>query len=127
MHLDKNWAEWTVFGVGAALVLATAGYLAYDAIAVQQTPPSLKVWLGESMDAADGFQVPVVVENLGTQAAQSVRVRVEAKSDDGATQRAELILEHVPGKGWRRGTAVFAGRRVSSSEMVAIPVSFEQP
>lgn len=127
MKTDKNLLEWTVFGVGATLVLGTAAYLAYDAIAVEQSPPSLQVWLGDSYDAPEGFAVPVVVENLGSKAAQSVRVRVETKSENREPQRAELVLEYVPGHASRRGTAVFSGRPVPSSQIVAIPVSFEEP
>ena len=39
--LEKNWLEWTVFGVGLALVAATLGYLAYNALTIGDAPPTL--------------------------------------------------------------------------------------
>jgi uncharacterized protein (TIGR02588 family) len=126
MKSDKNWLEWLVFGVGALLVSTTVGYLAYDAIAVTPSPPSLEARLGEPVPSPGGFSVPVVVHNCGTQAAASVVVRVEKRSSDGDTESAELTLDMLPGEASREGTVVFSGDP-GSAELSALPVSFQRP
>ncbi|HEV7279738.1 MAG TPA: hypothetical protein VGN57_05945 [Pirellulaceae bacterium] len=123
---DKNWLEWLVFAVGAALVSATVGYLAYDALAVTPRPPKLEVRLGDPVAAPGGFSVPVVVRNRGTKAAETVVVRVEKESDGGESESAELTLDFVPGEASRKGAVVFSGDP-ASSKLTALPVSFQQP
>lgn len=123
---DKNWLEWLVFAVGALLVSATVGYLAYDALAVTPSPPKLEVRLGEPATTPDGFSVPVVVHNRGTKAAESVLVRVEKTAGGGETETAELTLDFLPGDASRRGAVIFTGDP-ASSKLSAQPVSFQQP
>ena len=126
MNSDKNWLEWIVFAAGALLVSATVGYLAYDAIAVTPSAPSLEILLGEPMPAPEGFSVPVVVRNRGTQAAETVVVRVDRRSSDGESESAELTLDFLPGDASRKGAVIFSGDP-ASSKLSALPVSFQQP
>jgi uncharacterized protein (TIGR02588 family) len=126
MKSDKNWLEWLVFAVGALLVSATVGYLAYDALAVTPSPPKLEVRLGDPVATPGGFSVPVVVRNRGTKAAETVLVRVEKKASDGQTEKAELTLDFVPGDASRHGAVIFTGDP-ASAELSAQPVSFQQP
>ena len=124
---DKNWLEWLVFGVGALLVSATVGYLAYDALAVTQSPPKLEVRLGDPAPAPDGYSVPVVVENRGTKAAATVVVRVEDHRNTGEIETAELTLDYVPGEASREGIVVFPGAPDRTTQRTALPVSFQLP
>jgi uncharacterized protein (TIGR02588 family) len=126
MKSDKNWLEWLVFAVGALLVSATVGYLAYDALAVTSSPPKIEVRLGEPVRTTEGFSVPVAVHNRGAQAAQSVLVRVEKRASDGPNETAELTLDFVPGDAVREGAAIFSGDP-ATSRLSAAPVSFQLP
>lgn len=124
---DKNWLEWLVFGVGALLVSTTVGYLAYDALTVAPSAPSLEVRLGDPVPAPGGFSVRVAVRNLGTKAASTVVVRVENHRSDGVTESAELTLDMLPGEASREGVVVFSGDPAETTRRTALPVSFQQP
>ena len=56
--LDKNALEWTVFGVGLILVMATSVYLVREAATRGSRPPELVVDLGMPRQVAEGFHVP---------------------------------------------------------------------
>ena len=43
---QKNWLEWTVFAVSAALIVCAAALLAYEGITLERTPPQLEVRVG---------------------------------------------------------------------------------
>jgi uncharacterized protein (TIGR02588 family) len=100
----KNALEWSVFALSLLLVAAMFAVLAVDAATWRGRPAALEASLGPAEKSAGGVRFPVHVINRGDLAA--VDVQVEVAADDGS--RARLIFDFVPGKGARRGSAVFS-------------------
>jgi uncharacterized protein (TIGR02588 family) len=92
----KNWLEWTVFAASAVLVVATIGYLAYDAATLGDSPPLVSVAIGNATPVPGGFLLPLTVRNDGDRAAEDVLVEVEIERADGGTERAGLAVPFVP-------------------------------
>jgi uncharacterized protein (TIGR02588 family) len=127
----KNWLEWLVFGAGLTLLLATIGYLGYQALEYGQQPAALTVTLGEPW-APDGDQpeqivVPVTVRNDGGETAAEVKVEVSLvhNGKDGL-ERRELTFAFVPHMSSRAGAVSFE-HRPDPDEMRARVLSYLEP
>ncbi|MBA3344114.1 MAG: hypothetical protein H0T44_02275 [Gemmatimonadales bacterium] len=105
--LDKNALEWTVFGVGLILVLATIVYLAREALATDSLPPDVTAVLGPTRPGRDGFQVPVTVQNRGDRVAEDVTVTVLLAGPP--EQEAVLTIGFLPRHSTRQGWVRFNG------------------
>jgi uncharacterized protein (TIGR02588 family) len=105
--LEKNTLEWTVFGIGLILVMATLGYLLREASTTNASPPDLVVHLGTPQRVTEGFQVPVTVVNRGDRAAEGVSVIVTL----AAKEREEVVLNiaFLPHQSRREGWVTFRG------------------
>jgi uncharacterized protein (TIGR02588 family) len=105
--LEKNTLEWTVFGIGLILVMATLGYLLREASTTSASPPDLVVHLGTPQRVTEGFQVPVTVVNRGDRAAEGVSVIVTL----AAKEREEVVLNiaFLPHQSRREGWVTFRG------------------
>ncbi|MBA3521119.1 MAG: hypothetical protein H0T90_01265 [Gemmatimonadales bacterium] len=114
--LDKNALEWTVFGVGLILVLATIVYLAREALATGSLPPEVTAVLGPPRPGRDGFQVPVTVQNRGDRVAEDVTVTVAGPRDQEAVLTIGFLPRHSKREGWVRfrGSPADAQLRVTS-------------
>jgi uncharacterized protein (TIGR02588 family) len=101
--LEKNALEWTVFGLGLVLVLATLAYLVREAFTTGASPPDLVVQLGTPRQVTEGFQVPVTVVNRGDGVAEGVSVTITLA---GKAEREEAVLgvaflpHHSRREGW---------------------------
>ncbi len=130
----KNWLEWMVFGAGLTLLVATIGYLGYQAREYGQQPAVLTVTLGEpwapDADQPERIIVPVTVRNDGGHTAAEVKVVVslvhnEMDAVDGMARR-ELTFAFVPHKSSRAGAVTFE-HRPAADEMRARVLSYLEP
>lgn len=123
--LDKNALEWTVFGVGLILVMATLGYLVREAFTTGSRPPELVVHLGVPRRVTEGFQVPVTVVNRGDGVAEgvSVMITLAAKAE---REEAVLSIAFLPHQSRREGWVTFRGDPRDGDLQVG-PVVFASP
>jgi uncharacterized protein (TIGR02588 family) len=121
---NKNWVEWSVFGLGALLVLAVVSYLAFEIVTRSTSPAQLTVTLGEPQPAGDRYMVPVTVENEGETSAENVLVEVSLAGD--APVRSIVQLAFVPhgssGNGW-----VMFPAEPAPEQLEARVLGFEEP
>jgi uncharacterized protein (TIGR02588 family) len=110
----KNWLEWTVFAVGLLLLLATSGYLLFQAVSHGHQPAALSVTLGEPWTPAGvsppHFIVPITVRNDGGQTAAEVDIAVELVEGGKPIERRELTFGFVPHLSSRSGALTFEHR-----------------
>ncbi|MGH7720114.1 MAG: hypothetical protein ACREON_14895 [Gemmatimonadaceae bacterium] len=139
----KNWLEWTVCGVGLALVLATLGYLAIASITTRDSPPRLAVHTGTPVATGNGYAVPVTVFNEGGTTAENVVVEVVLEGGAGegggggekggegmvgvAMERAELTLPYVPRHAARSGWVTFRRVPARAARISARTVGYLAP
>ncbi len=108
VKVEKNWLEWTVFGVGLVLVVSTLAYLVYDGATAADTPPDVEARLGEPRPGGAGFLVPVTVSNRGGRTAEGVTVEVVLEAPGAAQpERGEFTLAFLPRGGTREGWVAF--------------------
>ncbi len=125
--VQKNWVEWLVFGVGLALVVATLGYLAYDAATITDAPPSIEVRAGDPQRREHNFIVPVTLTNHGDQIAEGVMVEVVLESGGQEKERAEFTVAFLPRRSTREGWAAFQTDPATAERIKARVMGYEKP
>lgn len=105
--LEKNALEWAVFGISLALVLATVGFLVYEAVSSPGSPPDLSVELGTPERRGQVWAVPVTVRNRGEETAEGVHVEAVLRLPGGREERSELEVMFVPRHSQREGWVYF--------------------
>lgn len=105
--VEKNWLEWSVFGVGLVLVAATLAYLVYDGATLGDAPPAVEVRLGTPQAGKHNFLVPLVVTNHGDKTAEGVLVEVTLESEGAAPEQSELTFAFLPRRASREGYVTF--------------------
>lgn len=124
-ELKKNALEWTVFGVGLVLVMATVGYLIREVVTTGSKPPELVVRLGPARLVTHGFLVPVTVVNRGDQVAEDVSVMITLAT---RTEREEAVLgiAFLPHQSKREGWVTFRADP-STGDLQVGPVVYASP
>ena len=112
--LQKNWLEWVVFAIGLLLTFSTIAYLAYDAITLKESPPSIVLKMGKPRPLAThskepSFMVPVEAINHGKQTAEGLHIEVRARFDDAPEQTADYEVAFLPRGSSREGWVAFEG------------------
>jgi len=123
--LEKNALEWTVFGLGLLLLMATLGYLVREAFTTGSRPPELVVHLGAPRQVMESFQVPVTVVNRGDRVAEAVSVTITlaAKAE---REEAVLSIAFLPHHSRREGWVTFRGDPKDGTLQVG-PVGYASP
>ncbi|HYG65823.1 MAG TPA: hypothetical protein VEL74_24800 [Thermoanaerobaculia bacterium] len=124
--LRKNWLEWTVFAVGLVAVLGTFGYLAYEALAGEVSPPRVIVELGRPTPDGSRWTVPVRVRNDGGETAEEVQVEVSLESPGHEPETAKLEVAFVPRKSQREGWVTFS-RDPAAGRLTGRAIGYEKP
>ena len=99
--------EWAVAAVGAAVLLAMVGYLAWMGLVGEEGPPALSVRVERVQPAGEGWLVLFVAANDGPSAAATVRVRGRL-GEDSAVEESVAVLDYVPQRSERRGGLMFS-------------------
>ncbi len=94
----RKLAEWVSFRVSASIVVALAGYLAYDAFRANSpiVPIEVTVALDEAARAEQRYVVPVRVRNMGQHALTDVKVRVTHRSPGGENASQDFDIDYLP-------------------------------
>jgi uncharacterized protein (TIGR02588 family) len=103
----KNRLEWTVFGIGLVLVLATLGFLVRESIVSDEGPPEVVARLGEARPSEGGYLIPVEVANIGQATAEDVQVPIFLDLPDGRREEAQLNIAFLPRDSKRNGWVSF--------------------
>jgi len=128
----KNWLEWTVFTAGLLLLIATTGYLGFQALVQGRQPAALRVTLGEPWTPDDDHParvvVPVTVHNDGGHTAAEVKIEVAVVREgiDLPRERRELTFTFVPRMSSRAGALTFE-HRPAPDELRAQVLGYLEP
>lgn len=122
----KHPLEWAVFALSAILVAATVGYLAWDAVRGEDSPPLLSVELGTPEPRSGSWLVPVKVRNLGHETAEGVRVQVTLETPGAPPEQADFDVAFVPRESEREGWVSFRGDP-SRGRLTGRAVGYERP
>ena len=104
--VQKNWLEWSVFAVSAALIVAVIGFLIHESTTIGNAPPNIEVEVGAPEQRSGHFAVPVNVTNKGDHTAEGVHVEVVLRSG-GKEESGEFEIAFLPRKGSREAWVTF--------------------
>lgn len=109
LHAEVSIWEWIAAGLGAAIVLATLAFMVYDAMTGGPHPvPQITVRVDTVIAYGSGYVVEFRAINEGAATAAGAVVSGELRADTGVVEHAEVTLDHVPARSWRKGGLVFA-------------------
>ena len=100
-------AEWTATLIGAAIVLGTIGFLAFEAFRRGDRDPALTVSVVQVRESAGSFVVDVEVRNRSRVAAADVHLAGSPGTAGEPQTPAHARLDYIPGFSSRRASLVF--------------------
>ena len=104
--INKNWLEWTVFGISAALIALVLAFLIFESATIGDALPDIQVLTGTPEARTSYFAVPLEVTNKGDQTAEGVHIEVVLRSG-GKEERADLEIAFLPRRGAREAWVTF--------------------
>ena len=102
----KNWLEWSITIISGILVIFTLGFLVYQLIYEEQTPPDISVVLGEVFEKDEAYSVPIKAINEGTETAGNVVIEIVIEGDP-EKEKAQITFAYLPGKSSAQGWVIF--------------------
>lgn len=102
----KNWLEWSITIISGILVFFILGFLVYQMIYEEETPPNIVVALGEVSQKDGAYAVPIKASNKGTETAENVVIEVVFQ-DAAETEKAEIKFAFLPGNSSAKGWVIF--------------------
>jgi uncharacterized protein (TIGR02588 family) len=104
--VEKNWVEWCVFAVSAALIAGVISFLVYESVTIGDAPPDIHVQVGAPEQRAGYFAVPVHTTNKGDHTAEGVHIEV-VLSANGTEERGDFEIQFLPRRGSREAWVTF--------------------
>lgn len=99
--------EWVVAALGLLLTLGTVGFLFYQALFGETTPPDISLQVVAVAPSSGGYLVTVEARNRGGETAAEVLVEGELLHA-GETETSELTFDFVPAASAREGGLFFS-------------------
>lgn len=99
--------EHIVAFIGLILVLGSLGFLLYQGIWGDNSPPDVIVELAEVRDSGDDYLVEFKARNEGGTTAAEVRIAATLTRDGHQVEETEASLDYVPAGSERRGGLFF--------------------
>jgi uncharacterized protein (TIGR02588 family) len=119
--------EWISAAIGAAVTLATIGFLVYEGVTQpSDQSPALVVVIDSILPQGDGWAVRIEARNAGTATAAAVRIVGELRGDGGVVETSEVTLDYVPEASSRTGALLFT-RDPSGLALAVRPTGYELP
>jgi uncharacterized protein (TIGR02588 family) len=100
-------AEWLVAGFGVLVVLATVGFLGYEAVLGGETPPDIVNRVTAMRPTPGGYLVQVEVRNRGGETTAALTLEGTLKEGGRELETSEVTLDYVPGTFAAGGRALF--------------------
>jgi uncharacterized protein (TIGR02588 family) len=101
-------AEWAVAAAGLVIVCAVVGWMLYEAVAGDESPPQITVALDTVFPTEAGYLVRFAAANHGSETAAEVVIAGRSTGSTGEMEEAEVTLDYLPGQSERKGGFFFA-------------------
>jgi uncharacterized protein (TIGR02588 family) len=126
-HENPPVSEWIVAAFGLILVAGAVGFMLYQAITQESTPPNFSISV-DSIDQVNdgGYLVRFRIKNTGRQTAAAVAVEGELKRGAEVAETSAVTLNYVPSDSEREGGFVFS-KNPQEYELKIRAKSYEKP
>lgn len=119
--------EWVAAAVGAALVIAVIGFIAYQAVVARGDPhPRISVRVDTIIGYGDGYIVEFLAENTGGATAAGLLIKGRISSDTGVVEESEATIDFVPSKSRHRGGLLFT-KDPRAFRLEVRPAGYQRP
>lgn len=119
---DRPLVEWIVGGLACAAIAGLIGFLVFQALAGNASPPRLSVTVEAIERDGIGAVVRIAVRNHGDRAAAGVAVHAA----DGGTERS-IEFDYVAGHAVRRGAFAFPDADIAPDRLAVGIGGFVEP
>lgn len=124
--MRPHWVEWLTGLVATLLVLATIGWLVFEAISTDERPPEFSARVLTIEPVPSGWRVMVEVRNRADQAAAAVLVKGSLMDATTTIEDVEVTFDYIAGGSTTRGGLFFVNDP-SRYRMQIVPTSFTEP
>lgn len=100
--------EWGVAFLGLALVLGALGFMAYQAVAGDDSPPQVTVYTDAIFPLDHGYLVQIRAVNQGGTTAAQLAVEGKLTGENGRAETSETVIDYVPSHSYRQGGLFFS-------------------
>lgn len=119
-------SEWITAVIGCVLVLGAIGYLLANVLGRAETPPDIRVEVGQVVRLPSGYLVRFRVRNLGHTTAAGLTVQAELRSAGTTVETKSTTFDYVP-PGASRGGGFFFDRDPRAYELEVRPGGYHRP
>lgn len=100
--------EWAVAALGAVVLLAVLGFLAWDAWRLDHSPPDPRLSVEQVLEQpGPRYLVIVRAQNNGSQAAASLKITGRLRSGGSTVESSDTEFQYLPGASKRRAGLFF--------------------
>lgn len=118
--------EWLAAAVGLILVVGAVGFMIYQAVAQEKTPPNISVAVDSIKPNGDGFLVGFRVVNRGTQTASALNIEGELKKGEESIETSSVTLDYAPSNSGRKG-GLFFTKNPKDFDLQIRATGYEEP
>lgn len=122
---EKNWLEWTITITSGILVVFTLGFLVYQMLYEEHTPPDIVVVLGEVSEKDGAFSIPIQATNVGTETAENVIIEIILKGEP-SEEKSQMTFAYLPRKSSANGWVIFS-RKPDSKDLHTRVIGYSIP
>jgi uncharacterized protein (TIGR02588 family) len=119
-------SEWVVAIVGALLVLASIGYMTYEAIFGLKSPPDVTVQVTGVQPVQSGYLVEVQAQNIGGSTAAAVVVEGVLKQGEETVETSQASIDYVPSQS-QRGAGLFFSYNPADFDLSVRAMGYQEP
>jgi uncharacterized protein (TIGR02588 family) len=99
--------EWAVALLGLVLVLWSIGFLAYQVVAGDDSPPDVLIRADAILPVKSGYLVQIRAVNQGGSTAAELRIEGTLRGESGNVETSETVIDYVPAHSHRKGGLFF--------------------
>jgi uncharacterized protein (TIGR02588 family) len=99
--------EWAVALLGLGLILGSIGFLVYQVVAGDDSPPDVLVHADAILPVKTGYLVQIRAVNQGGSTAADLRIDGTLMGEGGSVETSEAVIDYVPARSHRKGGLFF--------------------
>lgn len=98
---------WGIALLGLAMVVGSIGFMLYEAVAGDMSPPDVAVRIDVVLPTRNGYLVRFRAVNEGGTTAEGVTIEGELRNGTGSVETSNTTIEYVPSHSEREGGLYF--------------------
>ena len=119
--------EWAVAALGAVVLLAVVGFLAWETWRLDHSPPDPRLSVEKVVEQpGPRYLVIVRAENRGSQPAAALKVSGRQRAGDATVETSDTEFQYLPGASKRRA-GLFFTHDPRRGELTLSVESYQQP